>query len=113
MQFLIQERRATFMRIKSLWASKRLRIAAVTAVTGAAMAVGVGSAFASSSGTISTITSTGVSFTSGHYDFYSPGGYNGNGPWEFYRYLNDTNDGDGNNVYILSHIEAYGENRWN
>jgi hypothetical protein len=65
---------------------------------------------ANTSGNFSTLTSTGVSFSSGHWQFQS--GYIGstnftNAIWNYSGYLNDTLD-DGNHVYTQGRVDGYG-----
>lgn len=88
-----------------------MRKLAVGAFAAALFATGAGTAFAASWHTIPKLSTGGAEFNSGHYTFWPSGQHHGG--FEWYGNLNDTDHGDGHNVYMQVRIEGYDWNRYN
>ncbi|MFI1467221.1 hypothetical protein [Streptomyces wuyuanensis] len=88
-----------------------MRKLATGLLTAGLFAAGVGTAFAASWHTIPTLSTGGASFTSGQYKFHPAGSSHGAFQWS--GKLNDTDHGDGHNVYMQVKVEGYGWSRYN
>ncbi|WP_328551012.1 MULTISPECIES: hypothetical protein [unclassified Streptomyces] len=88
-----------------------MRKLAVGAIAAGLFAVSAGTAAAVSWHTIPTLSTGGGSFTSGQYTFW-PSNQN-HGAFEWAGNLNDTDNGDGHNVYIQVRVEGYDWSRYN
>jgi len=81
---------------------RKLKLGVGSVLTGAFLLASGGTALAHS-GSFSTISTTGVSFTSGYYAFANNTSYD-------FRYSGNLNDtaSDGNNVFVHGKVAGYG-----
>lgn len=88
-----------------------MRKLAAGVLTAALFATGAGTAFAASWHKIPTLTTGGAKFYDGQYKFWPAGQHHGAFEWK--GKLQDTDSGDGHNVYMQVKVEGYDWSRYN